>query len=70
MKIAITATDQLTSVDGVPARVWDGVTEDGIHCKVFVHGIAVAAELDCSRFEEELREKLPPGRNVRLSQIL
>ena len=58
MTITITATDRLTEMDGVPVRVWDGVTANGIPCHVFVHRIAVREDRDCSQFEAELAEKL------------
>lgn len=70
MKIQIEATDQLTTLDGVSVRVWNGVTEDGIPCTLFVHRIAVRDDADCSRFERELIEKLPAGRHVPLRLVL
>ena len=70
MKISITATDQLTRMDGVQVRVWEGVTERGVSCKVFVHRIAVHQSDDASQFEAELQETLSPGQHVPLSQIL
>jgi hypothetical protein len=70
MKITITATEKTTTMDGVPVRLWSGVTEDGTPCQVFVHRIAVEAKEDCSRFDRELQEKLPPGRHLPLSMIL
>lgn len=72
MKIAITSTEQLTEVDGVPVRVWDGVTEGGVPVKVFVHRLAVHKDEDCAAFERELREFPPPGpdRHVPLRMVL
>jgi hypothetical protein len=35
MKIEITKTDQTALVEGVPTRVWEGVTSDGVACKVY-----------------------------------
>jgi hypothetical protein len=72
MKITITSTDQITRLDDVEVRVWEGTTEDGVACKVFVHRLAVLvrADADVERFERELAEKLPPGRSVPLSMIL
>ena len=70
MKITITSTDVLTRIDGVPVRLWDGVTEDGTQCKVFVHRVAVHDSQDSSRFEKELAEQLPPGRYLPLSLAL
>lgn len=70
MKIQIEATDKLTTIDGVPVRLWEGVTADGTPCKVFVHRVAVREDQDQTQFERELREQLPPGRHLPLSAIL
>lgn len=68
MEIQITSTDQVTKIDGVPVRLWNGVTADGLPCKVFVHRIAVANDGD-TILDRELKE-LPPPRKMRLSDIL
>jgi hypothetical protein len=70
MKITITSTDQITRIDGVPVRLWEGVTERGVACKVFVHRVAVRSTHDSAQFEAELKEMQQPGRVVPLSQIL
>lgn len=70
MQLQIEATDKITTLDGVQCRYWEGVTEDGIPCKVFVHRIAVRDDNDSSKFEAELTEKMPPGRVVPLKLIL
>ena len=70
MKIEIIATDQITDIDGVQVRVWEGKTESGIPCYVFIHRVAVRADLDCSTFDKELKEQMPPGRVVPLRNIL
>lgn len=70
MQITIESTDQVTRIDQVPVRVWNGVTEDGTPCKVFVHRLAVRDDQDTERFERELTEQLPPGRFLPLSLIL
>ena len=70
MKITIEATDQLTTVRGVQVRLWEGVTERGIKCKVFVPLIAVHKDEDSAQFDAELEEQLPPGRVVDLRQII
>ena len=51
MKIEITATEHLTDIDGVPVRLWDGVTENGIKCRVFVHRLAVHLADNADQFE-------------------
>lgn len=70
MEIIIKSTEKLTHFDGVPVRLWEGTTADGVPCMVFVHRIAVANENDTERFERELKEQLPPGKSFPLSAIL
>jgi hypothetical protein len=71
MKIEITATEKVTRIEGVPVRLWEGVTERGTKCMVFVHRIAVhKKDIGQRDFEIELQEGLPPGRVVDLRQIL
>ena len=41
MEIKITSTEKITIVGNVPVRVWEGVSESGVKCFVFVHRIAV-----------------------------
>jgi hypothetical protein len=57
----IKATDQVTDINGVPVRLWEGTTANGIACKVFVHRVSVQNDADCSAFEAELKEQMPPG---------
>jgi hypothetical protein len=54
----------------VPVRLWEGITEDGVRCKVFVHRVAVHESQDSSRFERELAEQMPPGRHIPLRMVL
>lgn len=71
MEIVITATEKTTMIDGVPVRLWEGVTSKGIPCKVFVHRIAVHNDDDASQFEAELAEQMPPSQPpIPLSAIL
>lgn len=70
MKITMEATDKITDLDGVKVRVWEGTTERGVKCHVFVHRIAVATDDDTAQFEQELQEAMPPGQVVSLRQIL
>lgn len=70
MQVQIESTDKLTTIDGVPVRVWNGVTAEGTPCLVFVHRIAVHKDHDSSQFERELQEQLPPGRHIPLSAII
>ncbi len=64
MEILIKATDQITTIDGVPVRLWEGTTANGIPCKVFVHRVAVRDDCDCSAFEAELKEQSAPRPHI------
>ena len=44
----------------VPARIWEGHTENGIPCHAYITRIAVARTEDASQFERELVEHRPP----------
>lgn len=70
LRMTITATEHTTHLDGVEVRLWEGVTQDGVPCKVFVHRIAVRDDRDASVFERYLSAKVPAGRHVPLSQLL
>ena len=70
MEIEITSTEKLTAIDGVPVRLWEGVTDGGQPCLVFVHRVAVADGVDAAEFERELAEQPQPGRVFPLSLIL
>lgn len=70
MKINIETTSQITLVGGVQCRAWDGVTEGGIRCKVFVHRVVIHKDQDASEFEKELLEQPASGSVVPLSDVL
>jgi hypothetical protein len=70
LKITITSTEKLTHIGPTPVRVWEGITEQGTKCLVFVHRLMISAEEDPTEFDKELEEQLPPGRVFDLRQIL
>jgi hypothetical protein len=70
MRLTIASTDKLTHMDGVPVRVWEGETDQGTRCTVFVHRIAVAQGEDSTQFDKELKAELEPGRTIDLRYIL
>lgn len=63
MRLSIESTDDVTIVDGRPARVWKGRTEGGIECFVFVARIAVREDKD-DAFARELLETHPPAEDA------
>ena len=61
MKIRIDSTSKIVTVNGVPARIWEGHTERGIPVHCYVTRIAVANDQDVSQFEAELQEHRVPS---------
>jgi hypothetical protein len=62
VKITIESTGRRAKVDGVPCSFWDGVSESGTRCVVFVHRIAVNLDDDHSEFESGLMEAPKPDK--------
>jgi hypothetical protein len=61
MKVTIESTMRVVTVNGVPARVWEGSTEAGVAVTCLVTRIAVNKADDCSQFERELAEQREPS---------
>ena len=61
MKIQIESTTKVVTINGVPARVWEGHTESGIPIHCFVTRVAVDKNADCQQFERELQECRAPS---------
>lgn len=57
MQLTITPTNEFASADGVPMRVWQGVSDRGIRCLVLVRRIAIEEGEDTAEFERELIEE-------------
>lgn len=64
MKITVENTDKIVELNGVPARIWEGLTDSGIPIHVFVTRIAVNRENDTTQFETELKRTKPPSPDV------
>ena len=60
LRATIESTDQLTSLDGVPCRVWRGKTEQGTEALFYVHRVCCLETADYRPFETELLERQPP----------
>lgn len=59
MRLIIVSTDEIVTIDGKPARVWQGLERSGVHCTVYVRAIRVDNNVNQIRFEQELKE-IPP----------
>jgi len=63
MQITVESTDKIVELNGVPARVWEGVTESGgpVHC--FITRISPQTNYadEIAQFEKELQEMQAPS---------
>lgn len=60
MKITLESTDKIVTLNGVPARIWQGTTESGVPCHAYITRVGVDRTEDTSEFERELRETATP----------
>lgn len=65
MRVTLESTTKIVEIvingQAVPARVWQGQTENGIACHAYITRIAVDPALDASEFEKDLREHRRPS---------
>jgi len=67
VKVTLESTTQIVALvvnvnaDAIECRVWEGLTESGIHVQALIPRIAVHKKSDCSQFEAELVEKHRPA---------
>lgn len=59
MKITIESTEKVVTLNGIPARIWEGATEKGVPVVVFVTRIGVPLDGDQTDFQRELQECRP-----------
>ena len=64
MTIHITSTTKIVHLNGVPARIWEGMTESGIRVHCFVTRIAVGKDENVEQFEAELSKQRIPSPEV------
>ena len=61
MKATLESTSKIVSVNGVPARIWEGKTEKGTRFMAFITRVAVPEGLDQAEFTTELKETAVPS---------
>lgn len=64
MKLTIESTTKTVTLNGVPARIWEGHTESGIPVYCYITRIAVKNDQDCTQFEKELVEHRRPSAEI------
>lgn len=64
MEIQLHSTTKVVTLNGIPARVWEGVTAKGIPIHAFITRIAVEKSENLSEFEVELDSASEPSVDV------
>ena len=64
MRITIESTTKVVTLNGVPARIWEGRTESGVPVHAYVTRIAVERTEDTAEFERDLQEHRAPSPEV------
>jgi hypothetical protein len=64
MRIVIESTTKTVTLNGVPARIWEGKTDSGIPCHAYITRIAVDREEDSREFDADLQEHRPPSADI------
>lgn len=64
MKVTLQNTEKIVTLNGVPARIWEGETDTGIKVHAFITRIAVGKNENAEQFERELLEVKPPSVEV------
>jgi hypothetical protein len=64
MRIIIESTTKMVTLNGVPARIWEGKTDSGIPCHAYITRIAVDRGEDSREFDAELQEHRAPSADI------
>jgi hypothetical protein len=64
MFILIHSTTKIVTINGVPARIWEGRSHNGVKVHCYITRISVHKNEDTSVFERELQEHEPPSVEV------
>jgi hypothetical protein len=54
MKITLDSTRTIVTLNGFPARLWQGATESGIPIDAYIGLVGVVGDADASEFERDL----------------
>lgn len=59
IEIMMSSTPEIVDYFGIPCRIWNGTTAEGVPCKVLVAIIAVEKTQDTAQFDAHLIEVKP-----------
>lgn len=64
MHVTLRSTTKIVTLNGVPARIWEGETGSGIPCHAYVTRIAVDKDEDSGEFDRDLQEHEVPSAEI------
>ena len=65
MKITIESTEKIVHLNGVPARIWEGITDSGIKVHCYITRLAIDKdEPNSAQFEKEFHEHRVPSAEI------
>lgn len=56
MELKLKPTAQIITVNGQPARVWEGETDKGVHVQAYIRAVRVSVDDAQEDFQRELTE--------------
>lgn len=65
MQVQIHSTSKIITLNGIPARIWEGITDSGIKVHAYITRIAIDKdEKNAAEFEKELQEHRTPSPEI------
>lgn len=64
MRVRLESTTKTVELNGVPARIWEGITEGGIPCHAYITSIACDKDDEATEFELDLKKCAAPSTKI------
>jgi hypothetical protein len=64
LKLTLESTTKIVHVNGVPARIWEGHTANGVPVHAYLTRVAVDHAEDAGELERELEEHRAPSPEI------
>ena len=64
MKITLESTTKTVELNGVPARIWEGHTANGIKIHAYITRVAAPLDADQGEFQKELESHKAPSPEI------
>lgn len=61
MRMTVISTPTKVLLDGVPCRLWEGITNRAVRVRVYIAAVEVEDPVEGDAFARELTERAEPG---------